>query len=401
LTVTDDSGAVATDTVQVIVNSAVNQVPLANAGADQTITLPANSTILAGAGIDLDGTITNYIWTKISGPSTVTIASPNSPGTAVDNLVQGIYQFELTVTDNNGVTGKDTVQITVNVGANQPPIAFAGTDKVITLPTNRATLVGSGMDADGSLAGFVWVKISGPSAGAIASPNSPGTAVDNLVQGIYQFELTVTDNVGATGKDTIQITVNAAVINNNQLPVVNAGNDIDILLPTNNALLKGTATDPDGNIISYTWKVIKGPSGYLIGTPNLTGTTIQNLFQGVYDIEFSATDNNGATAKDTITITVSSPRLAVYPSNEFKVYPNPVKNIANLNITTTNVNTKLYISVFDLNGKLVKREELVTTGNNTILRLDMSNLSNGNYVISLVFDDGVKRNSMVVKYGGQ
>ena len=293
------------------------------------------------------------------------------------------------------------MQVTVNGSINQAPVAIAGSNKVISLPTNTTALVGSGTDADGTIVSYSWTKISGPSTGTIASPNSPGTAVNNLVQGVYQFELIVTDNLGATGKDTIQVTVNAAVVINNQPPVVNAGNDIDIVLPTNNALLKGAATDPDGSIVSYNWKVIKGPSGYLFGTPNLTGTTIQNLFQGVYDIEFMVTDNNGAIAKDTVSITVSSPRLANYTSNEFKVYPNPVRDIANLNITTTNVNTKLYVSVFDMNGKLVKREEHVTTGNNTTMQLDMSKLSNGNYVIALVFDDGVKRNTMVVKYGGK
>ena len=37
------------------------------------------------------------------------------------NLVQGIYQFELKVTDNNGATGLDTVQITVNAAGNLLP----------------------------------------------------------------------------------------------------------------------------------------------------------------------------------------------------------------------------------------------------------------------------------------
>ena len=35
------------------------------------------------------------------------------------------------------------------------------------------------------------------------------TAVNNLVQGTYQFQLNVTDNQGATGTDTVVITVNA------------------------------------------------------------------------------------------------------------------------------------------------------------------------------------------------
>ena len=42
-------------------------LPLVNAGADQTILLPANSVILDGKAIDIDGTITKTLWSKISG----------------------------------------------------------------------------------------------------------------------------------------------------------------------------------------------------------------------------------------------------------------------------------------------------------------------------------------------
>ena len=116
-------------------------------------------------------------------------------------MVQGVYQFELKVTDNNGATGKDTMQVTVNA-ANIPPTANAGTDQTITLPTNTVSLNGSGTDADGSISAYNWTKISGPSAGTITNTTSAATSVTGLVQGVYQFELKVTDNNGATGLDT-------------------------------------------------------------------------------------------------------------------------------------------------------------------------------------------------------
>ena len=107
---------------------AANIPPVANAGADQTVTLPVNTVTLNGSGTDADGTIASYQWTKISGPSTFTIVSPSQAQTAVNNLVQGTYQFQLTVTDNQGATATDTVVITVNPAANIPPTANAGTD---------------------------------------------------------------------------------------------------------------------------------------------------------------------------------------------------------------------------------------------------------------------------------
>lgn len=91
-----------------------NQSPTAKAGSDQTITLPTSTVSLSGSGTDPDGTISAYNWTKISGPSG-TITSATSAATTVTALLQGVYQFQLKVTDNAGATGLDTVQVTVNV----------------------------------------------------------------------------------------------------------------------------------------------------------------------------------------------------------------------------------------------------------------------------------------------
>ena len=94
--------------------SATNQPPTANAGADQTITLPTSSLSLSGSGTDPNGTISAYNWTKISGPSGGTISSATTAATTVSALIQGIYKFQLKVTDNAGATDVDTVQVTVN-----------------------------------------------------------------------------------------------------------------------------------------------------------------------------------------------------------------------------------------------------------------------------------------------
>lgn len=98
-----------------------NNPPTANAGTDQTITLPTNSVTLTGSGTDTDGTIASYLWTKISGPVTFTIVSPSAAQTVINNLVQGTYVFRLTVTDNSGATGYDDIQVTVDAAPSSPP----------------------------------------------------------------------------------------------------------------------------------------------------------------------------------------------------------------------------------------------------------------------------------------
>jgi Secretion system C-terminal sorting domain/Bacterial Ig domain/Right handed beta helix region len=203
-----------------------NQSPTANAGADQTITLPTSSVTLSGSGTDADGTIASYTWTRISGPNTPTIVSPSSASTNVTGLIAGTYVFRLTVTDNLGATGFDDITVIVNT----PPTANAGADQTITLPTSSVTLSGSGSDPDGTIASYAWTRISGPNTPTIVSPSSASTNVTGLIAGTYVFRLTVTDNRGATGFDEVTVTVNATSV-----PLT-----VSITSPANNAILSGT-----------------------------------------------------------------------------------------------------------------------------------------------------------------
>ena len=128
-----------------------NIPPVANAGANIAITLPTNTISLSGSGSDADGTVTGYLWTQMSGSPSYNIVNASSSVTNVTGLAQGIYIFQLTVTDNNGATATSTIQVTVNAAANIPPVANAGADNVITLPTNNVSLSGSGADTDGTV----------------------------------------------------------------------------------------------------------------------------------------------------------------------------------------------------------------------------------------------------------
>ncbi|MEY2916984.1 MAG: hypothetical protein RIS73_698, partial [Bacteroidota bacterium] len=207
LKVIDNNGASNTDTMQVIV-FAPNIAPTVNAGLDQSITLPTNTANLTGTGNDVDGFIAAYKWTKISGPTSGTILNSTASATTVTSLTEGIYQFQLQVTDNSGAIVTDIMQVTVNA-ANIPPVANAGADQSIVLPVNTVTLSGTGTDVDGTIVSYKWKQISGP-VDKLTSINTAVTVLNNLIEGAYQFELTVTDNKGASDTDTTVVNVNAA-----------------------------------------------------------------------------------------------------------------------------------------------------------------------------------------------
>ncbi|MCG7860182.1 hypothetical protein MD537_24585, partial [Flavihumibacter sediminis] len=98
---------------------------------------------------DADGTIASYNWRQVNGPSTATIANAGNASTSVSGLVAGVYTFRLTATDNDGATATDDMTVTVNTAApaNEAPVANAGSNRTITLPTNNTTLAGSGTDS--------------------------------------------------------------------------------------------------------------------------------------------------------------------------------------------------------------------------------------------------------------
>ena len=327
LRVTDNRGATATDVVNVTVNATTppaNQAPTANAGRDRSITLPTNSLTLTGTGTDPDGTIAGYQWTKLSGPTQFTIVSSTQRQTIVNNLVQGVYSFQLRVTDNRGATATDVVMVTVNATtppANQAPTANAGTDRSITLPTNSLTLTGTGTDPDGTIAGYQWTKLSGPTQFTIVSPAQAQTIVNNLVQGVYSFQLRVTDNRGTTATDVVIVTVNATTPPANQAPTANAGTDRSITLPTSSLTLTGTGTDPDGTIAGYQWTKLSGPTQFTIVSSAQAQTIVNNLVQGVYSFQLRVTDNSGATATDLIMVTVNT--ATTPPTNRGGYYASP------------------------------------------------------------------------------
>ena len=106
-----------------------------------------------------------------------------------------MYTYRLTVTDNDNTTDTDLVTVSVNVALNQAPVANAGANKAITLPTNATSLNGSAStDADGTIASYQWQQISGPSASALSATNTAAINISNFQAGTYVYRLTVTDN---------------------------------------------------------------------------------------------------------------------------------------------------------------------------------------------------------------
>ncbi|TWX72804.1 PKD domain-containing protein [Colwellia sp. C1TZA3] len=280
-----------------------NQSPVANAGSDQSVNENVLIT-LSGYGTDSDGNISAYSWSQTGGVL-VTLENADSAITSfqapeVNSDEQ--LSFELSVTDNDGVTSADMVAITI-INVLIPPTANAGDDQAV-LESTTVTLSGSGTDLYGSISAYSWSQITGT---LVTLQNSDSTTSSFQAPEITSdeqliFEFTVTDNDGTTSADTVEITLLNVVI----APTANAGEDQEALESTT-VTLSGSGIDSDGIISSYHWEQVNNGAP-IVSIKNVAdASTNVDLPELTQNIEFVfrliVTDNDGESAQDEVVIT--------------------------------------------------------------------------------------------------
>jgi hypothetical protein len=312
LTVTDNSGATAVDTC--IVNITwINEIPVAQAGMDQTVSAGDVVTLNAAASSDPEDGIVSYRWVQTQGPA-VTLADATAAQlnfTAPVVGVQGASMvFELTVTDNGGLQDSDACMVTVE-WENAQPVAHAGSDQQVNEGA-QATLDGSAsMDPDDGIAGYVWKQIEGTpvtlsDAGAI---DPVFTAPQVAAAGeTLTFQLTVTDMNGLQSVDTCQVVVKDVVPVDTVRPIVTIGTPATATFSTKSSkiILKGTASDNVG-VTRVRWVNSRGGSGTATGTTQWQTAGIR-LSRGDNQITVTAYDAAGNTATDTVLVRYSVSR---------------------------------------------------------------------------------------------
>lgn len=218
--------------------------------------------------------------------------SPSVPDSAT-------LTFRVTSTDNAGGTGSDEVSVTVT---NQQPTANAGADQA-SKPRLVVSLTGVAQDPDGVIASTAWTQVSGPATTIMnaTSANASIIVPSVVADATLVFRLTVADNDNAIASDDVSVGVT------NLAPSVNAGADTTVNAGATVALA-ASATDPDGLVSTYSWAQTAGPPVTLSGASTATaqfsapaaGTASALTFQ------VTATDNDGATAVDLVTVNVNA-----------------------------------------------------------------------------------------------
>lgn len=292
-------------TTSSVVQAQTSGTPTANAGPDQTITLPTSSVTVSGSSTGINGFVIYYSWVSLTGAGNITSAS--SATTDITGLTAGTHTFRFTATNNTGDTASDDINIIVNPAIISGGASVnAGPDQTLYYPNDFTNLSGSSTGINGLVLYYTWTNLSG--SASIGSPNAASTSVSRLSLGDNEFRLTVTNNTGTTASDDVIVRVLQAGPPLNILPTAYAGSDQVIYTPNSTAYLLGNGTDPDGTIVSYSWAKISG-SGTISG---MTGSgagdavTITGLTLGESLFRLTVTDNQGGTGTDDVTIKVLS-----------------------------------------------------------------------------------------------
>jgi hypothetical protein len=323
----------------------------------------------------------------VSGPSVANITDPFAYTTTVTGLEAGEYVFRLTLTDNEGAQASDVIRVTVIPDIpNEAPTANAGSDIEVTLPDALISLNGTAStDNDGNIVSYSWVKISGPGGVTITNSTGETAGVIGVVEGVYVFRLTVTDDDGAQSSDEVTVTVYAAIPPpppvQNVEPVADAGDDQTITYPDTSATISGTNSgDEDGSIANYTWTMVEGPAPANIENPSSPSTVINNLQGGEYVFELKVIDDKGAVSRDTVTVSVIN---TLRFEDHFVVYPNPARSTINMQLTSDTIGAAR-ITIYNANGMVVQSVNVDKNQPQLTKNLDISNLQNGLFYLEVI-----------------
>lgn len=287
LTVVDDDGASASMTRTITVTGAGNVAPVAAIAATPLSgTAPLNVSFNGGGSTDSDGSIASYNWTFGDGSNATGVTTQHTYSNA------GSYTATLRVTDNNGASGSQTVQIVVSAPQNTPPSAsFVAAPTTGTAPLLVTLNANQSSDGDGSIVSYSW------SFGDGANGSGKNTVHTFSQPGTYVLALTVTDDDGASDTDSQTIVVNAGA---NEQPSANfTATPLTGTAPLLVNMDASASTDSDGDVVSYAWSFGDGASG--------SGETTSHTYTspGSYSLRLTVTDDDGAVNSKVATIVVT------------------------------------------------------------------------------------------------
>lgn len=324
VTVSDGRGGTASSQVNV---SVAPPVPQNNA---PTVSVPTatpgvlnyqESTALAVTASDPDGDTLTYAWTQTPTSPAGTFSSPTSATptwTAPRVNTNTQFQLGVTVSDGRGGTNSNSVSVLVNAFANTSPTLTAGPSASATTINEQETvnLSVTASDAEGDPLTYAWSQTSPASPvgtfNSTSSATPTWTAPDVTANGTYTLQVTVTDGQGGSVSGTVNITVQKV----NRAPVVGASiTGPSTLLAGNTGTFSISASDPDGDTLTYSWtQTDPATQGTFVGSSSTTSSAQWYspvvASQTSFTLSVSVSDGQSTPVVRTITFPVTVPNYS-------------------------------------------------------------------------------------------
>ena len=270
-----------------------NLAPVANAGADQTVTVGSLATLVDTGSYDPDENYPlTFEWEIISAPDESTAVSSASDSSKSDFAftvdLPGEYMIQLVVYDSLGMASEPYVVMVST--SNSMPVADAGPNQALSKEGDTIQLDGSqSFDPDGDPITYAWSITSKPpySAAVLDDPTAakPTFVADSL--GTYVIELVVTDDKGSAS-----FPAEVVVSSENVKPVADAGGNQMVLVgdPVN---LDGSGSyDVNGDDLTYSWNIASAPknSQFELIDPETVNPTFIAYTAGLYTTSLVVND---------------------------------------------------------------------------------------------------------------
>ena len=302
-----------------MIDVTINVLPTVDLGVD---------IIQCGGSVTLDAVNvgSTYLWSDASTAQTIIVSTTGT--------------YYVTVTDGNGCTGTDVIDVTINA----LPTVDLGLD--VTQCGGSVTL-----DAANVGSAYLWSDAS--------------TAQTLIVSTTDTYAVTVTDANGCTSADTVNVTIYTVS---------------PVTITENAGVLTSDATS--GNQwYEQTLGIIAGETNQTY-TPTITG----NYYVIVTDV------NGCIDTSNVISFLISVNSYA--SSSSISVYPNPANAQVWIDVVNKN-SSQTKIEIRTLDGKLLFENRVNSLGN-TRISVDLKEFASGIYIIKATSNENTSIQKLVV-----
>ena len=305
LTVTDSLGK--SSDANVTISVVYNTPPSAQARAvPQEVYEGLLAQLDGSASSDAEDNDLEYSWRQVDSSgyrvylSDANIAQPTFTAPEVEANTELV--FRLTVTDSLGKSS--AADVAVSVLDNTAPQASASAEQELYEGKEGTLDASASTDAESNIVSYLWQQTAGLKASiedpkaAITTFTAPEVDADTELI----FELTITDAAGAS--ESIQVSV--AVLNNTAPSAHAAISEQKLYEGKQGTLDAAASTDVENNIVAYLWQQSAGTEAS-IDDPKAATTTFtapEVTADTKLSFELTVTDAAGATATDSVAITV-------------------------------------------------------------------------------------------------